>query len=57
MTPLALVRLFREKYSESLFFDFENEKGKKNNNRIGEELNKKKFMKKIEDEVIVESLF
>lgn len=29
MTPLALVRLFREKYSESLFFDFQNEKEEK----------------------------
>mgnify|MGYP002624006015 CR=1 FL=1 len=56
MTPLALVRLFREKYSESLFFEFKNMKEKKNNNRIGEELNKKKFIKKIEDEDIVESL-
>ena len=24
MTPLALIRLFREKYSESLFFDISN---------------------------------
>ena len=30
MTPLSLVRLFREKYSESLFFEFQNDKVKKN---------------------------
>ena len=56
MTPLALVRLFREKYSESLFFDIEALEDKKKNNRIGEKLNKKKFVKKIEDEDIVEKL-
>ena len=41
MTPLALIRLFREQYSESLFFEVKENKDKENNNRIGEELNKK----------------
>ena len=56
MTPLDLIRLFREQYSESLFFDVKTVEDKKNNNRIGEELNKKKFVKKVEDEVIIEKL-
>ena len=55
MTPLALIKLFREKYSESLFFDIKINKDK-NNNRIGEEINKNKFAKKIEDENIIEKL-
>ena len=54
MTPLKLVRLFRKNYSESLFFDIKKEKV--NNNTIGEDLNKKKFVKKVEDEDIVEKL-
>jgi ubiquitin-protein ligase/Ran GTPase-activating protein (RanGAP) involved in mRNA processing and transport len=56
MTPLALVRLFREKYSESLFFDIRSTSDTTKNNRIGEELNKRKFVKKIEDEDIIEKL-
>jgi len=56
MTPLALIRLFREKYSESLFFDISTKVQKKNNNRIGEDLNKKKFKQKIEDEDIIKTL-
>ena len=54
MTPLKLIRLFRQNYSESLFFDIKTEKV--NNNRIGEDLNKKKYVKKVEDEDIVEKL-
>ena len=56
MTPLALIRLFREKYSESLFFDIRSTSDTTKNNRIGEELNKRKFVKKIEDEDIIEKL-
>ena len=56
MTPLSLIRLFREQYSESLFFDVKVVKDKKNKNRIGEELNRKKYIKKVEDEVIIEKL-
>ena len=54
MTPLNLVRLFRQNYSESLFFDIKTKKV--NNNKIGEDLNKKKFVKKVEDEDIIEKL-
>ena len=58
MTPLDLVRLFREKYSESLFFDIKSNKtdNKEKNNRIGEELNKRKFVKKVEDEDLIQKL-
>ena len=56
MTPLNLIRLFREKYSESLFFDIKTVPDKKVNNRIGEDLNKKKYVKKVEDEIFIEKL-
>ena len=55
MTPLDLIRFFREKYSESLFFDIKQAE-KKDNNRIGEQLNKKKFVKVVEDEEIIKKL-
>ena len=53
MTPLDIVRFIREKYSESLFFDVKAYQEKKNNNKIGVGLNKKKFVKKYEDEEII----
>jgi ubiquitin-protein ligase/Ran GTPase-activating protein (RanGAP) involved in mRNA processing and transport len=56
MTPLNVIRLFRDKYSESLFFDIPNPPEKKSNNRIGEDLNKKKFVKNVEDEEIIKTL-
>ena len=56
MTPLSLIRLFREKYNESLFFDIGTVQEKKNNNRIGDDLNKKKFVKVVEDEEIIKTL-
>jgi len=58
MTSLDIVRFIREKYSETLFFDvkaFQDLK-KKNGNKIGEGLNKKKFVKKYEDEEIIKKL-
>jgi formyltetrahydrofolate hydrolase len=55
ITPLDLIRFFREKYSESLFFDIKQVE-KKDNNRIGEQLNKKKFVKVVEDEEIIKKL-
>ena len=56
MTPLGLIRFIRKKYSESLFFDVKAFQEKKNNNKIGESLNKKKFEKKYEDEEIIKKL-
>ena len=55
MTPLDLIRFFREKYSESLFFDLR-QADKKDNNKIGEQLNKKKFVKVVEDEEMIKKL-
>ena len=56
MTPLDVVRFIREKYSESLFFDVKAYQEKKNNNKIGVGLNKKKFVKIYEDEEIIKKL-
>jgi len=56
MTPLDLIRFIRQKYSESLFFDVAAFQEKVNNNKIGEDINKKKFEKKYEDEEIIKKL-
>ena len=48
MTPLDIIRFIREKYSESFFFDVKAFQENKNNNKIGESLNKKKYEKKYE---------
>jgi Ran GTPase-activating protein (RanGAP) involved in mRNA processing and transport len=56
MTPLDLIRFIRQKYSESLFFDVASFQEKINNNKIGEDINKKKFEKKYEDEEIIKKL-
>ena len=56
MTPLDIIRFIREKYSESFFFDVKAFQEKKNNNKIGESLNKKKYTKKYEDEDIIQKL-
>ena len=56
ITPLDLIRFIRQKYSESLFFDVASFQEKINNNKIGEDINKKKFEKKYEDEEIIKKL-
>ena len=56
MTPLDIIRFIRGKYSETLFFDVKAFQEKKNGNKIGESLNKKKFVKKYEDEEIIKKL-
>ena len=58
MTPLDLIKFQREKYSESLFFDVEAFQQKKinKNNLIGLSINKNKFIKKYEDELIINNL-
>ena len=56
MTPLNLIRFIRQKYSESLFFDVKAFQDQKSNNKIGESLNKKKFVKVYEDEEIIKTL-
>ena len=56
MTPLDLVRFIRKKYSESLFFDVASFQEKIDNNKIGKNINKKKFEKKYEDEEIIKTL-
>jgi len=55
MTALDLIRFFREKYSEILFFDLQHQE-KKNNNKIEAQVNKKKFVKIVEDEEIIKKL-
>ena len=56
MTPLGLIRLLREKYSETLFFDLPYFKKMKNHNKIGEKINKKKFHRPVEDEELISKL-
>ena len=71
ITPLSLIRFYREKMSESLLFDTPNDivkkeslflsntpndKVKKDCNKIGSKINKRKFVKKVEDEEIIEKL-
>ena len=56
MAPLDLIRFQRQKYSESLFFDVKSFQEETNNNKIGENLNKKKFVKVYEDEEIIKKL-
>lgn len=54
VTPVDLMRLYREKLGEQLYFDIESEKEEKNNNIIGEKLNRRKFVKKVEDEELIQ---
>ena len=56
ITPLDLIRFIRQKYSESLFFDVKAFQDKISNNKIGEGLNKNKYVKKYEDEEIIKKL-
>ena len=56
MTPLDLIKFMREKYDEILFFNVKAFQEKKSNNKIGLSINKKKFVKKYEDENIIQSL-
>ena len=56
MTPLDIIEFIREKYSESLFFKVNVFQKEKNNNKIGESVNKKKFVKQYEDEEIISIL-
>ena len=56
LTPLDLIRFQRQKYSESLFFDVKSFQDKTDNNKIGEKLNKKRYVKNYEDEEIIKKL-
>ena len=56
ITQVDLMRLYREKLGEQLYFDIERAKEEKNNNIIGEQINKRKFVKKVEDEEIIQEL-
>ena len=56
LTPLKLIKFQRQKYSESLFFDVKSFQEKIKNNKIGDNLNKKRFIKKYEDEEIIKKL-
>jgi Ran GTPase-activating protein (RanGAP) involved in mRNA processing and transport len=56
MTPLELIKFQREKYDEILFWDVKAFQKKKNNNKIGLSINKNKFVKKYEDEIILQNL-
>lgn len=55
MTPLNIIRFYREKLPETLFFD-ENSSEIPKKNFIGKKLNKRKYVKKKEDEDILEKL-